>query len=45
MELDQLGVKPEQLTKEISRLEQEVKDGLQEVEQLLPEELLADGNH
>ena len=44
MELEQLGVKPDQLTEEINRLEQEVREGLQEVEQLLPKELLVDGD-
>ncbi|MDQ0416928.1 chromosome segregation ATPase [Croceifilum oryzae] len=38
-ELEQLGVKPEELEEEIGRLEREIQRGIQEVNDLLPKEL------
>ncbi|SFX34128.1 hypothetical protein SAMN04487866_10548 [Thermoactinomyces sp. DSM 45891] len=39
-ELEQLGVKPEELEEEIGRLEREIQRGIQEVNDLLPKELV-----
>ncbi|TCP70054.1 hypothetical protein [Baia soyae] len=38
-ELEQLGVKPEELEEEIGRLEREIQRGIQEVNDLLPKGL------
>jgi chromosome segregation ATPase len=39
-ELEMLGVRPEELEEEIKRLEMEIKKGIQEVNDLLPKELV-----
>ncbi|SDY49341.1 hypothetical protein [Thermoactinomyces sp. DSM 45892] len=39
-ELEQLGVKPEELEEEIGRLEREIQRGIKEVNDLLPKELV-----
>lgn len=39
-ELEMLGVRPEELEEEIKRLEMEIQKGIQEVNDLLPKELV-----
>ncbi|BAB06099.1 hypothetical protein P4637_18530 [Halalkalibacterium halodurans] len=41
-DLEELGVKPEDLEGEIARLEREIEKGLQETMDLIPKELLRD---
>lgn len=43
LELEQLGVKPEELEDEITRLEQEITSSLKEAWNLIPKELTGDG--
>ncbi|PTM58911.1 hypothetical protein [Desmospora activa] len=42
-ELKELGVEPEQLDEEITKLEREIEQGLQDAWALLPRELIHDG--
>ncbi|NEU29300.1 hypothetical protein GN156_00680 [bacterium LRH843] len=42
-ELEELGVKPEQLDEEIERLEREIQTSLSETWELIPKELIEDG--
>ncbi|WP_017727393.1 hypothetical protein [Halalkalibacterium ligniniphilum] len=41
-DLEELGVKPEELEGEIARLEQEIDQGLKETWNLIPKELMKD---
>ncbi len=42
IELEELGVKPEDLDQEIERLDHEIQTSLQETWQLIPKELISD---